>query len=166
MESKAFIPLLLLMIVVSSCSAPKYVPESGEIPFSAYGSFIEVQQLTGPNIEGELIAVDSLTMFVLTGDDLRQLQNLPVQNIEKFKLTYAQPANHGWTIPVYTLSTATHGAWLIFTAPINAVVTSLVTARGANAFTYNEKAMSYEKLRMFARFPQGIPPNIDSTTIR
>lgn len=167
MEPRTFIPLLLLIVFVSSCSAPQYVPKVKEIPFSAYGSHIEVEQHTGPGIEGELIAVDSLSMFVLVRNESPgQLQNIPVQNIEKFKLTYAQPASHAWTIPVYTLSTVSHGLWLIFTAPINAVVTSVVTARGANAYTYNEEAVSYKELSMFARFPQGIPPTIDAASIR
>jgi hypothetical protein len=35
-----------------------------------------------------------------------------------------------------------------------------------DAFQYNEKNMSYEKLKMFARFPQGIPLNIDVASIK
>ena len=37
---------------------------------------------------------------------------------------------------------------------------------GEMAFTYTEKDMTYEELRMFARFPQGIPPNVDIKDIR
>lgn len=167
MEPKHFNQLLLLLILASSCSAPKYIPEVEEVPFSAYGSFIEVQPLSGAKIEGELIAIDEVTMFVLTGKDSpKQLQNLPVNDIGTFKLTYAQPKDHAWTIPVYTLATASHGLLALFTAPANIVVTSIVTARGANAFTYNEKVMKYEELRMFARFPQGIPPNVERANLR
>lgn len=167
MEPKPLILILLLISFISSCSAPKYVPKLEEVPFSAYGSHIEIKQLSGAEIEGELIAVDSKTLFVLTAaDSIKKLHNLPVSDIEKFKLTYAQPKSYAWTIPVYTLSTLSHGYFALFTAPVNAVVTSVVTARGANAFTYNEQVMSYEELSKFARFPQGIPPKIDTASIR
>ncbi len=167
MELKNSSKLLLLLILVSSCSAPKYVPKLEEVPFSAHGSHIEVQQVSGTLIEGELIAVEVSALLLLTGEDsAKQLQELPISNIAKFKLTYAQPQSYAWTIPVYTLSTASHGLFAIFTAPANIMVTSLVTARGANAFTYNEKVISYEELRKFARFPQGIPPKIDPASIR
>jgi hypothetical protein len=55
---------------------------------------------------------------------------------------------------------------LVFTAPINLMVTIVVTMSSEDAFQYNEKNMSYEKLKMFARFPQGIPLNIDVASIK
>ncbi len=167
MEPKHFSIVTMLLILVSSCSAPRYVPKLEEVPFSAYGSHIEVQQIKGSQIEGELIAVEDSALVLLTGaESAKQLQELPFNNISKFKLTYAQPQSYAWTIPVYTLSTASHGLFAIFTAPINIAVTSVVTSRGVNAFTYNEKVMEYKELRQFARFPQGIPPNVDRASIR
>lgn len=166
MERKHLSVILLLLIIVSSCSAPKYVPQVEELPLSTHGSHIEVQQKSKAITEGELIAIDSTGLVILAGIETKQLRNITFDNIEKFKLTYAQPKNYGWTIPVYTAATISHGIFLIFTAPVNIAVTSVVASAGANAFTYNQKVISYEELRMFARFPQGIPPNIDPANIR
>lgn len=59
-----------------------------------------------------------------------------------------------------------HGAISIFTLPIHLIVTITATATGENAFKYSDKNMTYDKLRMFARFPQGIPPNIKLANIK
>lgn len=165
MERKHFLKMVLLLVFLSSCSAPQYVPKVEEVPFSAHGSHIEVQKNTKATIEGELIAVDVTGLTVLT-DASKQLHIVSFEDIEKFKLSYAQPNSYAWTIPVYTLSTLSHGVLLMITAPANIAITSVVTARGANAFTYNQTVISYEDLRMFARFPQGIPPNIEPLSIR
>jgi hypothetical protein len=42
----------------------------------------------------------------------------------------------------------------------------MVTTSRENAFKCNQKNMTYEKLKMFARFPQGIPPTISLTNIK
>jgi hypothetical protein len=59
-----------------------------------------------------------------------------------------------------------HGWYSIFTIPIHLIVTISVTASGENAFKYNNKKMTYEELKMFARFPQGIPPDIDLANVK
>jgi hypothetical protein len=45
-------------------------------------------------------------------------------------------------------------------------VTISVTASGESAFQYSEKNMTFEKLKMFSRFPQGILPSIDIARIK
>ena len=160
MEHRLLIFGIALMLL-SSCKAPAYLPEVNNIGVNEFGSSITVNFPKGADIEGELIAIDSENMIVLTKEkDIKHLQTIPITDISSFKLMYAQPKKYGGTIPAFALLSLSHGYLAVFTAPINIVVTSVITARGANAFTYNDKNISLENLKMFARFPQGLPPHI------
>jgi hypothetical protein len=155
----------LFAISISSCTSPRYLPSSDKIDVNEYGSYIKIIHKTASNIDGELIAIDSNKIVVLT-EETKKCVTVPITDVQSFKLRYAKPKHYGWTIPVYTLATIGHGLFLIFTAPINLIVTISVTASGEIAFKYSDKNMTYDKLKMFARFPQGIPTNIDIASIK
>ncbi len=153
------------MIIVCSCTAPKYLPTSDKIDGNEYGSYI---QITAPNfrsINGELIAIDTKEIVVLTEKE-QKCVTVPLNEVHRFSLHYAKGKNYGWTIPVGMLVSCAHGAYAIFTLPINLIVTISVTSSGANDFKFNERTMTYDKLRMYARFPQGIPATIDISSIK
>jgi len=154
----------LLIVFLSSCSSPKYLPSADKIDVNEYGSYIKLSCKTGVNIVGELIAIDNNEIIVLT-EEIRPCMTVPVNEVKQFKLKYAKPKNYTWTIPVYTLATLGHGYFFLFSAPVNLSMT-ILTASGVNVFTYSDKDITYDKLKMFARFPQGIPANIDLTSIK
>jgi len=156
--------IALFLVLLNSCTTPSYLPSSDQIDVNEYGSHIRFRTAYS-DIEGELIAIDSTEITVLLAEK-RTCVTFPLNEVKLFKLTYAQPKHYGWTIPVYTLATIAHGLVAGITAPVNLIVTISVTASGENAFAYSDKNMTYEKLRMFARFPQGIPPNIDLESIK
>jgi hypothetical protein len=118
----------------------------------------------GERIDGELIAIDSNKIVVLSSTEKKCLL-VSVKEIKRFTLQYAQPKQYGWTIPVFLLSTISHGFFSIFTVPVNLIVTISSTSSGNSAFKYKSKSMNYQKLKMFARFPQGIPSNIPIESI-
>jgi hypothetical protein len=154
-----------LSLFICSCTSPRYLPSSETIDVNAYGSYIRISTNKTGNISGELISIDGTTIVVLK-QSLNKCVSVLIKDVHRFSLRYAKPKQYGWTIPVYTLSTIIHGSMLVFTAPINLMVTIGVTMSSEDAFQYNEKNMSYEKLKMFARFPQGIPLNIDVASIK
>lgn len=154
-----------LSLFICSCTSPRYLPSSETIDVNAYGSYIRINTNKTGNISGELISIDSTTIVVLK-QSLNKCVSVLIKDVHRFSLRYAKPKQYGWTIPVYTLSTIIHGSMLVFTAPINLMVTIGVTMSSEDAFQYNEKNLSYEKLKMFARFPQGIPHNIDVASIK
>ena len=155
----------LLTLIISSCTSPRYLPSSDKIDVNEYGSYIKIVHKTASNIDGELIAIDSNKIIVLA-EDTKKCMTVPISEVKRFSLRYAQPKHYGWTIPVFTLATIAHGWFLILTAPVNLIVTISVTAGGENAFKYSDKNMTYDKLKMFARFPQGIPTNIDIANVK
>jgi hypothetical protein len=166
MDYKLIILGILLALLNSSCKAPAYLPEVEEIGVNEFGSSITVNLSKAADIKGELIAIDSENLIVLTKEkEIKQIRTIPFTDISSFKLKYAQPKNYGLTIPGSALVSLSHGYLAVFTAPLNIIVTSIVTARGANAFTYNDKNISWEDLKMFARFPHGLPAHIEVSDI-
>lgn len=157
--------IVLLIIIFSSCSSPRYLPSSSEIDVNEFGSYIKIVHKTASNIDGELIAIDSNSIVVLT-EEIKKCFTVSLNDVKRFKLRYAKPKHYGWTIPVFLVYPLIHGFYSILTIPIHLVVTISVTASGENAFKYNDKNMTYNKLRMFARFPQGIPQNVDLASIK
>jgi hypothetical protein len=161
---------LSLVLILVSCVTESYLPEVNKIDVNNFGSRINVKRISGPMIKGELIAIDSSQMFVLidtgkTDEITRYIEIIPVKEIESFRVIYAKPVISWVTIPVFTASTASHGFYFVISAPINLLVTSLASS-GAMAFEYNNQQISYEDLKMFARFPQGIPSGIDISQIK
>ena len=155
----------LLIVFFSRCSSPKYLPSSDKIDVNRYGSYININRTNGENINGELIAINNNTIIILT-ENFKKCFEVSISDVKHFKLRYAKPKHYGSSIPLFTLATIGHGWFLGLTAPINLLVTISVTASGENAFKYSDKNITYENLRMFTRFPQGLPPNIDLVNIK
>ena len=166
-----FTIIVLLVIIMSSCKTPAYLPSSDMIDVNQNGSYIMVIRKSASNTEasefvnGELIAIDSNNLIVLS-EKTTECIIVPMNDVNRFELQYAKSKHYGWTIPVFTFASFAHGLFGIFTIPINLIVTILVTASGENAFIYKGKNMTYDQLKMFARFPQGIPSNVDLESIK
>jgi hypothetical protein len=161
---------VLTAIILSCCTYPGYLPSGKMIDVNQYGSHIKVTTSSG-SFFGELIAVDTTQLVILSDSSKikksdERLIRLPAGDIRYFKIQYASPKQYGWSIPVYMLASISHGWWLILSLPINALVTSLITGSATSFYQYNQKDISFEELKMFARFPQGMPPNIDLASIK
>jgi hypothetical protein len=154
----------LLLMVSSSCSSPKFLPASTEIHSNPYGSYISVALRNGTFFRGELIAIDTVNMLILS-ETIGKCISIKVSDAKNFTLKYAKSKHYGWSIPVFTLFTLSHGGYALATAPLNLIVTIVVTSSGEHAFTYNNKNMTLDQIRMFARFPQGIPKNLPIESI-
>ena len=184
MKNKLFITLVLA-VVISSCSTPQYLPGSDFIDVNQYGSYITIKQTTQAIVKGELLALDSIKLIVLVeNENSKKPVVVPINEVSRFILLYARPKHYGWTIPTGLAlpllpfsdpdkvdpagggKMPFHGFYALLSIPINLIVTISVTKAGEKAFTYSNKKMTYDKLKMFARFPQGIPPNIDIASIK
>lgn len=159
--------ILGMLIAISSCATKKaYLPSSDYVDVNTYGSYIKVKrQSTYTNVKGELIAIDSNSLLVLD-EKSEQCVKIPISDVFEFKLRYANASQYGWTVPVAVVLPFMHGFFSVMTIPTHLIVTIVVTASGNRAYTYNNMAISYKELAMFARFPQGLPPDIDLSLIK
>ena len=167
MKNRTYKSLFLSVVFLAGCSAPSYLPSVEEIDINQYGSYIEIEDARGNFLKGELIAIDSAKLVVLSGADSIKLASIiQLNEVNRFTLKYAQPQDYSWRIPVYTISTLLHGYFLLITAPINLIVTTVVNASGSTDFEYSDNDITFEKLKMFARFPQGLPSVIKITDLK
>ena len=163
-------PIVLFMIscVLSGCArnpAPaawRLTP--AEAQRTARGAWVVLEPLTSsgedrapePRIEGELIAVDADVIHILTASGLRSVLRAAPHRITVAGYRTPSAALLGWAA-AGAVSTLSHGAFLIFTMPMW-VISGFVVAhkeRGAGVFHDDDTA------RLFARFPQGMPPGLD-----
>jgi hypothetical protein len=156
-----------IVLLMSSCASRKaYLPDAETANTNAYGSFIKVKRYsTYTNVKGELIALDSSSIIVMD-EKLDQCVRIPIEDIFEFKLRYANSRQYGWSIPFAGILPFMHGFYSLLTIPTHLIVTIIVTSSGNRAYTYNSRVISYKELVMFARFPQGLPPNVDLSLIK
>ena len=166
MQTKIILTILC-SIILSSCRSfsPRYIPSSNDIDVNEYGSYIKISRKDSSSIDGELIAIDNYKIIVLSESE-NKCAIVPISKVQKFSLRYAKPKHYNLAIPAYALGAITHGFYLGISALINIIVTSMVSQSGETAFEYTDKNITYDYLKRFARFPQGIPASIDIATIK
>lgn len=154
--------LLALFAGCASTSAPSDWLDDPELAgLDGFGAWVEVQ-LETKRLSGELIAVSADSLFFADST----IRVVAVQRIASARLVaYDAPA---LVAPVLlgTLSTASHGLLLVFTAPMWIIAGSI--SAGARTYDpiidYPEKRLA--EFRPYARFPQGLPKGLDRGRIR
>jgi hypothetical protein len=164
MKTLIFNLFVTAVLICSSCSSAAYLPYSGKLAENQYGSNINVRLNEYVSINGELIVVTPDVLYVLLRNDkgVARLDSAYLTKIEDFSLRYAKgnAGRFGWTIPASVAISISHGYFAVFTLPINVITTTVITLNSANAFVIKMGNISWVDLSKFARFPQGIPPNI------
>jgi hypothetical protein len=164
MKTKNYLLLLMATLLFYGCESPSYLSSINQIEDNSHGASILVYLQPHGIMKGELLAIDSNDLSILQysyDERVMTAAIIPINRIRNFEIQYAKPKNYGWSIPLLTLSTISHGWYLIFTLPLNLIVTISTTAGSQNSFMYNKKEISLNELKMFARFPQGLPKGID-----
>jgi len=165
MKTNLYSALVLIGLALSACTVPRYVPKSGDLDVNVYGSYIIITPIEGSNVKGELLAVDTncLTVLIDIGKQ-KKVTFVPLNQVKDYTLRYAQTKNYWWSIPAFTLICLFHGYYAVLTAPVNLVLTAGITLSASNVFKYHKKDITYNDLKMFARFPEGIPANVVITS--
>jgi hypothetical protein len=131
------------------------------------GAYIRLREKSDQKIKGELISADSKELRVLTGKaPNKKMVVIPKHEVDRFKIKFAKPKSYWWAVPVFTAATAAHGVFLIFSAPANLIVTITTAVSSSSDVRFTDEDLSFGDLNMYARFPQGIPSQIDLSDIR
>jgi hypothetical protein len=151
-----------LLLCTSACfhstAPPGYLVTVNEAQATAFGGWAEVDLLDGRTVEGELIAATPDSIHVL---GLHDWFALPTSALRRVTVTgYRVPLDAFWTAGALGgISTLSHGWFLILSAPMWAVVTSTAAASASRA--PRVRSTNHLELRKYARFPQGLPPDVD-----
>ncbi len=183
MLGKTIIIFLITAIVIlfGNCSSIKYLPSEDNPGDSPYGAFIRLRIKTLNYVEGELIAVDSANIYLLRqfsfifAEDYQKLDTIPLQTVHSYRLRYINASNTaglflgGIGLPLIPFSVPGnsgfmpfHGFFAVITVPVNIIT---IARMQNDLFTYNDRQLPISKLYKYARFPQGIPENVDIEAI-
>jgi hypothetical protein len=152
----------------ASNPAPKgWLPPAVKAQEQAYGGWISLSCKNAEavtHVEGELIAITDDRVYVLADSGL---VDVPHESVAKATLAaYATGDGQlaGWSA-LGTLSTLSHGAYLILTAPMW-IIAGIMAAAGesrAALLHYPEKPLA--SFRAYARFPQGLPAGFEASAL-
>ena len=161
---------LCLLLFTSACfhtTAPKgWLPTASEAQHEAYGGWIRLDYGVGANrriVEGELIAAAPDTVHVLSPDSIVAVPTATVVagTLTSYDSQYGRLVR--WTI-LGTVSTVSHGFGLVLTMPMWALAGTAASASASKA--PRVESTDPGVLRAYARFPQGMPPGLDSRSLR
>lgn len=162
--TRALVGLLALAWIPAGCASDPIPqaqrPSEEDAITSGFGSYVYVVDAGGGVHAGELIDVLPGRLSIFDGGRIEMLPRAQVASALVLVHRTHEGAYALWTV-LGTLSTITHGFFLVLSAPIwisTGVATSLTEARRAR-LTYPDPAR-WEDLRPYARFPQGLPPEI------
>jgi len=156
----------LLATTLAGCAtnpAPReWRPKPQEAERSVRGGWIALdgKKPGGRCAEGELIAVDDDSFHVLTAEGLRTVSRAEVRKARVAGYGDEGAAAGSW-MTIGALSTLSHGYYLVLTLP-------LLWLGGGGGATWDESRAGFvpeSEFRAYARFPQGLPPDLDPTTL-
>ena len=160
---------MVLIALQAGCfysTAPRrFLPDAEQSQRDAFGSWIRLEEPGERKTrvtEGELIAAHADTVFVMTESGLRAVAAAGVKKVTLTAYDSHMGDIAGWAT-LGTLATVSHGVVLILTAPTWIIAGSFATASVSKAPRVESKQPT--ELRKYARFPQGLPAELDRATL-
>lgn len=166
--------VLMVSFVMSMISCSTKIPVVNDINTyhqNPYGAYIEVKVQGVQDIlkfKGELISADAKKIILRTLDIPNVVRPFATKDIKSYKV-YFTYEKHVGTTPFFiinSLTTLTHGYFLLITLPANLGVMALIENNKNNNFIFTSKEMSLNQLYKFARFPSGLPPGINLNNLQ
>ncbi len=161
------------LFVVAACAsnpAPDgFLPSPTKAPENVYGGWMQVTVPAGRHdntIAGELIAARADTVWILP--DSGPLVAVPTATVKKGRLArYRSDAGAvaGFTA-LGVVSTVSNGFLLGLTAPLWIITGTVAASSESRAPFRDVPPLGWADLAAYARFPQGLPPEIDLGEIR
>jgi hypothetical protein len=152
----------LVLLGVSACSRSSPAPRAWQLPASeaarsVYGSWIVVETRAGPMVSGELLAAENDFLHVAGASEIIRVR---VDDVARVRLVKFQGDidRKLFLGIVGTLSTVSHGFFLVFSAPFWMISTTIATRTESSAGVLDASALDLDVLQQFSRFPQGLPP--------
>ena len=159
----------ILILIFTGCAArysPRgYLEEPGKTQRGTHGGGVRIQMSTEgvQTLSGELIALGADSIFIAD----ETFHALAISDIKSARLEAynSQPAHMAAGVVLGTILTASNGFACVFTAPM-----WLLGGGIATIFQSYEPIIEYpdgelDSLRPFARYPQGLPADIDRNRI-
>ena len=167
MENNKFVSLFAIVLAAvffGGCAAThepsNWLPDANDVGTDAYGSWIEVKTRTGP-VNGELIATTLDSVFV--ADPL--LHGFSTSDVVSARVVLYS-ANDLWAAPMFgPILTVSNGWFLAITAPMWIIGGTIAATSRSFDPIVDYPRTPLKEFRRYARFPLGVPPEIDLSKI-
>lgn len=157
--------LVLLSGCISNPAPPRWLPTPLQGPSDPWGAFITVTlRAVAPNdtaqVRGEFLAVDRDTVFVLPADSM--VRRIPTHLIVAARVAWYDSDWEKLAIwaGIGTLSTASHGFFLIFTSPIWGLTAWATAPAESRAPLVDVGRAGWAAAKQYARYPAGVPDSL------
>ena len=160
------IAALLLLTGCAHSTAPKdWLPRAVDAAQEAHGGWI-LLRLAGDSQEheGELIAIGPDSLFVLESDGCRGYAHAQVRHAVLTGYDSEAGRLAGWTV-MGSVLTLSHGYGLVISLPLWILVGTASTISQSTAGRVSVTPTSWEEARKYARFPQGLPEELDRASL-
>jgi hypothetical protein len=132
-----------------------------------HGGWIVIERSHGPEVAGELIDVAPGGLRVLVGAPRAALISIPRGEIRTAKL-WAWETQEGRIVAnglLGSVSTITHGYFLLFSLPIWLLSSTVAASVESNASIVGYPNDGWDRLSVWARFPQGFPAGVSANDL-
>jgi hypothetical protein len=155
---------LSLAVLGTGCASnnapPGFLPSPSEAGTTARGGWIQVTLRDATaEVNGELLAVSPDSIWILTPSGATALATSRVTGGKLTAYLSQQDKAAVFTI-LGVASTLSNGWYLIFTAPLWIVTGTFATADQSRVPQHQVPPLGWPDLALFARFPQGLPPDL------
>jgi len=164
---------LLLLAILPACMPPKHLPTPGGLKYFTKGCYIKATYLNEEgrreHLKGEIIAVENEKLYLLEKTN-NTAPTVVAYSQEKFLQTDVFVSTivedptilsiWGGLLPLTSIS---HGFFGVLSLPV--LLTTSFSGKGTYRVGFPRGA-NWEEIRKFARFPQGLPANIDLISIQ
>ncbi|HUS30367.1 MAG TPA: hypothetical protein VMZ53_17785 [Kofleriaceae bacterium] len=131
-------------------------PTLADTQRKGFGAWIVVTARDGSETQGELLAIDNGSLFIKTR--VRKPVVIPLHTVQGADVyTYESDWGFGVWGLLGTLSTASHGLILIFSAPIWMLSASIAAGVESAHIRLQIPDDDIDEIRKWARYPQGMP---------
>ncbi len=165
--------LMLFIMITMSCRSNKYIPNTETFKDHMKGMQFYARMLDESHKEGEIIAINEIEIYLLLNDSKSDKK---YTILARKDIDYANVKIYNKSVKLKKLKTIGvfnyianmfHGLWMLYTLPLNIITNSSVlgSAAGYNYVVYPNN-ISWREIHKFARFPQGLPPEITLDEIR
>jgi hypothetical protein len=170
--------LFLAVAWLAGCMSQPEVPVTWPLPsaqdavLDIHGSWIRLFE--AEEIEGELIAIELPRIWILGEKGIRTVADASAITMAELILYKNNAGSIGLWSALGLLSSLTHGFFAVISGPICLVggisISSYESADGWLTFprrnTFGNLAIDWAEIAKFARFPQGLPKDLDVSLLK
>ena len=156
---------IVLCSLLTNCATtnvpPHWLSDPDQVASDVRGGWINIKSQRGA-ISGELIAVTKDTVFA--ADSV--FHAIALKDVLSARLVTYDAQDLGVYVFLGTVSTLSHGLFLVLTAPMWIIGGSFAAASRSYDPIIDYPDKSPQDFKPFARYPEGLPPDLDRRLIR